>query len=408
MPLSRLRSRLQNLGAKLRGDTAGNVAVIFAIAIIPLVGAVGAAVDYSKAGDVKSALQGSLDSAVLGGVTQTAAKQVASATAMFTANYQNRFATDVVPSFTTATNSLSGTVSSKVPTSFLGVFGISAISVSVTATAVTTAGAGADVCILLVNQLKSQALLVNSGAVITAPTCEIHVQTAQNPAAMFNATLGVKRICVKGSTVVKNGGAAPPVETSCDTISNPFAGKLPAVTSTACTSTNQVYNPGSVTLNPGVFCGSTNFNGSGTLTFNPGLYVIKSGGMTFNSGWTITGTGVTFYLVDQNATLTFNGGVKAQFAAPTTGTYANILMFEPDGLSNSNLPINGSSGNSFTGLIYLPSRDVTINSVSNVSSNNVNMVFSTLILNATNWSIAAGALPMQTAGTTGKGARLSK
>jgi hypothetical protein len=49
--------------------------------------------------------------------------------------------------------------------------------------------------------------------------------------------------------------------------------------------------------------------------------------------------------------------------------------------------------------MYLPSRNVTINSVSNVSSNSVTMVFNTLILNATNWNIAPGALSMSV--TTG-------
>jgi hypothetical protein len=155
-----------------------------------------------------------------------------------------------------------------------------------------------------------------------------------------------------GSTIIKNGGANPPAQTGCATISDPFAGKLPTVGVGACDYNGQPYNPGSVTLNPGVYCGSTNFNGSGTLTLNPGLYVIENGAMIFNSGWTVTGTGVTFYLVDQNATITFNGGVNANLSAPTSGTYANILMFEPAGLSNTQLPINGSSGDSFTGLIY--------------------------------------------------------
>jgi hypothetical protein len=275
---------------------------------------------------------------------------------------------------------------------------ISSIPANATATASIGTASGAQtkssVCILLVNALDSQALLVNSGAQIKAPNCEIDVLSTQSPAAIFNATLNVGNICIKGSTIIKNGGANPPVQTGCAAISDPFAGNLPSVTVGACDFNNQVYNPGSVTLNPGVYCGWTNFNGSGTLTLNPGLYVIKGGGMTFNSGWTVTGTGVTFYLVDQNATITFNGNVNADLSAPTSGTYANFLMFEPTGLSNTNLPINGTSGSNVSGLIYLPSRDVTINSVSNVTANDVTMVFSTLILDTTNWSIAPGTLSM--------------
>jgi Flp pilus assembly protein TadG len=389
---------------------AGNVAMIFAIAAVPIVGSIGTAVDYAQASDIKSRLQAALDAALLAGTTQPSAQQVSTASAVFSGNYSGKYGTTATAAFTqNANGSLSGTANSSVKTSFLGVFGIPSIAVSATGTA-TTATSGtqtkSNVCILLVNPLKSQALLVNSGAKITAPNCEIDVLSTQNPAAMFNDTLSVNNICIKGSTIVKNGGATPPATTSCAAISDPFANKLPTVTvGSTCDFTNQTYplnnGPTSVTLNPGTYCGSTNFNGSGTLTLNPGLYIIKSGAMTFNSGWTITGTGVTFYLVDQNATITFNGGVNATLSAPTTGTYANILMFEPPGLSNTNLPINGSSGDSFTGLFYLPSRDVTINSVSNVTGNNVTMVFSTLILDKTNWSISPGALGMSRATGTG-------
>ncbi|MDB5618562.1 Tad domain-containing protein [Tardiphaga sp.] len=400
---------LQKLVADGLKAQAGNVAVTFAIAAVPLLGFVGAAVDYSKANAVKAGLQTSLDSALLAAVNEPSATQVSRANSFFAGNYGLKVRETATSSFTQgADGSISGTATANVPSSFLRVFGITTIPATATGTAIAGVSAKSDVCILLINPLRTQALLVNSGAAISAPTCEVHVLSTQNPAAMFNATLGVKRICVKGSTVVKNGGVTPPVETTCDTISDPFAGKLPVVSSTTCSFSNQVYNPGVVTLNPGVYCGSTNFNGSGTLTLNPGLYVIKSGAMIFNSGWTVTGTDVTFYLVDQNATLTFNGNVSAKLSAPTSGTYANILMYEPTGLSNSNLPINGTSGSSFTGLMYLPSRDVTINSVSNMTTNSVSMVFSTLILNATNWSLKAGALVPQISTGVATVGRLSK
>jgi Flp pilus assembly protein TadG len=380
----------------------GQISVVFTIAIIPIVVAIGAAVDFGKSSDVKAQLQKSVDAALLAGVVQPTAQQISTANSVFQSNFKGRFGTTASAGFTANNDgSLTGTASTNVQTSFLNVMGLSSLGVSASGTAKAGVPSTSPVCILLVSTLNSQSLLVNSGAQLNAPSCEVHVLSTQSPAAMFNATLNAKRICIKGSTIIKNGGVNPPVETSCAAISDPFAGTLPAVTVGSCTTNNKVYDPGSVTLSPGVYCGSTNFNGSGTLTLNPGLYIIK-GTMTFNSGWTVTGNGVTFYLVDQNATLTFNGNVSATLSAPTTGTYANILMYEPNGLSTTNLPINGTSASSYTGLMYLPSRNVTINSVSNVSSNSVTMVFNTLILNATNWNIAPGALSMSvTTGPTG-------
>ena len=59
--VNKLRSRLTDFSAAQGGSTA----IIFALAIIPLFGAVGAAVDYSRANSVKAAMQAGLDSAVL-------------------------------------------------------------------------------------------------------------------------------------------------------------------------------------------------------------------------------------------------------------------------------------------------------------------------------------------------------
>ncbi|MGJ5179838.1 pilus assembly protein TadG-related protein [Bradyrhizobium oligotrophicum] len=399
-----LRSQVR----RFRRADGGQISMIFAISIIPIIVSIGAAIDFAKSSDTKTQLQKAVDAAVLAAVVQPGAQQSATAGSVFKGDFAGRFGTDVKATFTSNTDgSLTGTATATVRTSFLNVMGTSSLGVAVSATAKAGAQSRTPVCILLVSTLNSQSLLVNSGAQLKAPSCEVHVLSTQNPAAIFNATLNVKRVCIKGSTIIKNGGVTPPAETGCAAISDPFAGTLPAVTVGACTTNNKVYDPGSVTLGPGVYCGSTNFNGSGTLTLNPGLYVIK-GTMTFNSGWTVTGNGVTFYLVDQNATLTFNGNVNATLSAPTSGTYANILMYEPNGLSTTNLPINGTSSSSYTGLMYLPSRNVTINSVSTMASNSVTMVFNTLILNQTNWTIAPGALSMSVANGPAGTAHLSR
>ena len=50
----------------LRRAQGGNVMVTFAIALIPVMGAVGAGVDYSRASSAKAAMQAALDSAALG------------------------------------------------------------------------------------------------------------------------------------------------------------------------------------------------------------------------------------------------------------------------------------------------------------------------------------------------------
>lgn len=391
-------------------NASGNVSIVFALGLVPAAGLVGVAVDYSKASQLRTRMQATLDASVLAGVKESGSTlQISKASSIFSAQIGNDWGTTPTASFSVdSTGKLSGTAQSSANTSFAGMLGVSSIAVKVSSAAITT-GSSSKVCILLIDPTQSQSFLVNSGANLNAPNCEIHVRSTANPVAIFNSgtTLNVKRICLKGTTIIKNGGVNPPAETGCAAISDPFTSSMPAVSVGACAYNNQTYNPGNVTINPGVYCGWTNFNGSGALTLNPGLYIIKSGGMTFNSGWTVTGTGVTFYFVDQNATITFNGNVNFNLTPPASGTYANILMFEPSGLANTNLPINGTSGSTMQGLFYLPSRDVTINSVSNVNADKVTMVFSSLIFNSLNWTFDAGAISMAASGGT-SGARLTQ
>ena len=56
---------LRRRARELRAATGGNVTTMFALAVIPMVGFVGAAVDYSRANSVKAAMQAAADSTAL-------------------------------------------------------------------------------------------------------------------------------------------------------------------------------------------------------------------------------------------------------------------------------------------------------------------------------------------------------
>ena len=155
--------RFRELVRAFRRGRDGNLAVIFALAAIPVIGAVGAAVDLSKASDVKTQLQNALDAALLAGVTQASAKQVSTATAVFNGDFTGKYGNTGTASFTqNADSSLSGTAKSSVPMSFLAVLGTSSIVVNAAATAKPGAPSTTPVCILLVNTQATQALQVNS------------------------------------------------------------------------------------------------------------------------------------------------------------------------------------------------------------------------------------------------------
>src|SRR3954469_7709355 len=94
---------------EFRRASGGNVAVIFALAAIPLIGAIGVAIDLARANDVKSQMQKSLDAAVLSGVTQVSANQISTATDVFNGDFQPKLTAGATSSFTqNSDGSLSG------------------------------------------------------------------------------------------------------------------------------------------------------------------------------------------------------------------------------------------------------------------------------------------------------------
>jgi len=58
-------SRVRKAAGRFAGADQGNVAMIFAIAAVPLISLVGAAVDYTRANTARTAMQAALDSTSL-------------------------------------------------------------------------------------------------------------------------------------------------------------------------------------------------------------------------------------------------------------------------------------------------------------------------------------------------------
>ena len=120
----------------------GNVAITFAITLVPVLAAAGAAVDYSRANAAKADLQAALDATALmlskEAAADTDSQLQANALAYFNATF-NRPSTETITvsaSYSSAGGStlmVNGSVS--VPTSFMAIFGHDSITVSSSSTA---------------------------------------------------------------------------------------------------------------------------------------------------------------------------------------------------------------------------------------------------------------------------------
>jgi Flp pilus assembly protein TadG len=157
--------------ADLRRAQAGNVVITFGIALIPLVGSVGTAIDYSNALRVRTWLQAAADAASIGSIAYSSTGYAA-ATTMTKDGAISAGATDgknifngeisgktgfTLDKLTVKVNRKKGNVTSavtyaaRVPTTFLGIFRIAAIPLTGTSTSSNTLPGFIDFYLLLDN-----------------------------------------------------------------------------------------------------------------------------------------------------------------------------------------------------------------------------------------------------------------
>ena len=136
----RLR-RLADVIFRVRRERRGDVAIIFALALIPLIAFIGVAIDYSRANAVKADLQAALDSTALmvakNAATLTADELQSTAQSYFLALFTNKQASNIkfTASYsTTGGSNLMVTGSADMATDVMSIFGFNKIAVTGSAT----------------------------------------------------------------------------------------------------------------------------------------------------------------------------------------------------------------------------------------------------------------------------------
>jgi hypothetical protein len=104
---------------------------------------------------------------------------------------------------------------------------------------------------------------------------------------------------------------------------------------------------------------------SGDMDFAAGLYCITNSPGPYHGQ--ISGMGVTFFIMDPNFRMTFNGGGNLTARAPTSGEYDGALIFmapQFDGSGNliqtQQIDMRGNGTGNVTGSIIAPSADITM------------------------------------------------
>ncbi len=156
---------------RFRRDRSGNIAVIFALSLMPVISCIGCAVDYSRATQLRSKLQAAIDAASVGSVAKTSPAFIAAgsitsdgpipagvtdATKIFNGNMSGT--TGYTLNSMSAVVTKSGGIvtsttqfSAQVPTAFMGAIGKTAMTVTGTSTSVSNMPLYIDFYLLLDN-----------------------------------------------------------------------------------------------------------------------------------------------------------------------------------------------------------------------------------------------------------------
>ncbi len=365
-----LPSLMSLLLRRFRLNVSGGIAVSFAMALPVLLGIVGIASDYAMMTKVRAELQDAADAAAMAGareipLSMSNAAQVESAVRAFAAYRltQNSAATaddlaamnlsltvDVLDDF----SAVKVDISEQWTPFFLHFVseGVTPVSVSSQARFVGRN----NICVLGLAG-SGTAVYLDKGARLTGHNCGVFSNSTGSSSLRVdsNAKLNASIVCsTGGASISSSATVTPSAITDCPVIEDPLASRAaPSVGS--CDYNHTIINGPTVTLEPGVYCDGISIQGSSDVTFAPGVYILKDGGISASGQAKIRGEGVGFYITGNATPIVFGSGTSVSLAAPTSGPMAGLLFFEDRSLTTKlRHKITSDDARVLLGTIYLP------------------------------------------------------
>lgn len=359
----------------LRGES-GQVLVIAALCMTCLMGFVALSVDVGLMLRAKRVLQTAADSAAIAGAAEIISGTV---TAAARADAAQNGVTNGANGATVQVNNppLNGPhtgpanagyveviVTQTQPTFFMRVFNRN--TMDVTARAVATSVPSPN-CIYTLGTTGIDVDLTGSGS-MSLPNCSILDNSSSGNALNLtgSGSITAKSIGIVGNFNKTGSGTITPnpPTTGISAVSDPLASLSPPTFSAgSCLADPKFTGSKANTVGPAVpggticYTGFTN-TGSGSVTFNPGLYIINGNFSSTGSG-NLSGSGVTFYLPSGSNAFSLTGSGDINFTAPTTGAYSGILFYQ-DRADTQAMNFTGSAASVLNGIFYVPAAQVNM------------------------------------------------
>ena len=395
---------------RLKKDRRGNALVIGAAALPLLIGSAGLATDTIQWALWKRQLQRTADSAALAGVRSIVQNPdvedaaiiktiaVAGAERDLQVNshvgmaFQSKSIENMplAGAYTTDPNAVRVALSIRKRLGFSSLFLSAAPTITVTATA-TVATTG-KYCVISLENTTTTGITYTGNANVDLG-CGMATNSTGTIAidATGSSTVDATPISAVGgippSTNFQDGTTLQPYGWP---QKDPFADIDPPVPSGGCPPLNVQVNDApqtvSVPANASFACFNS-MNIQGTLTLNPGTYVIDGGDFRVGAQASVTCARCTIILTNRNSSTTasigrvdIQGSPYINMTAPNDGsTYSGILFYQDrrarDGNGENYINhVSGSSTSVFEGAFYFPKQQVYFNGTTGMTTNCVQMV----------------------------------
>lgn len=335
--------------------TFGNVGITLAIAIIPLLGAVGAAVDYSNTVAKRADVQKALDSAVLAAASEGSLPDGARR------KYANDYFSNNVSSscksaetqftFDPTKMQVDGTASCVVPSRFLKLIGVDSLRVSISSSAV---GAPVGACVIALDPVTKESFSVSGLGKVNVPNCGIQVNSSSKTALKQsgNGSITAKSISIVGD-YAKASVTTPMPNVLQPVMDDPLAGVPEPTVPASCDYTDVLFNSPMVFPADTVFCGNIVFNSD--VTFEDGVHFFKAANVSTQSNAVLTGKS-TMLFFDKDSVLTKSAGTGSfNITAMASGTYEGIAIFTSRLTPTSVVyTLTGDKNYFVNGTVYMP------------------------------------------------------
>lgn len=220
-----------------------------------------------------------------------------------------------------------------------------------------------NICVLGLKSTNT-AVLIDKDGRLTGNNCGLFTNSSDKSSLKVNtgADLKASIVCSAGGVDQTGASISPSPLTDCPVTEDPLKNRPPPAVG-SCDHTNLTVTSSVTTLEPGVYCGGIVIDGSAQVNLEPGIYVLKDGGLTITSSATMTGDGVGFYVTGNASPIKFGNKTHISLSAPETGPLAGLLIFE-----DRNLPVSlkhritSDDARKLIGTIYLPVGGLVIDS----------------------------------------------